>query len=952
MQSSGLLRVSSLAFLPFVTASAVAAPPSAAIPPLRAAIDTAGAVALRTGWQAPIRVAPSLYATNWAGHGAAPRPAATAAPGVATGRIRVGPGTDADTRLEWSAASNGLHLAYRFQPRAEFYAESLHVGLELPAGLFAGGSFAADGERHPLPRDAGPSFLLLRTMRRLDLTAADGETLTLAFDAPTPVLVQDSRQWGPTFSIRAGAPGARVWRTGDTLDVAFTLAAGRPLAVEAEEPGGPFTLAAGDDWIALQERAEIEPGSALDFSSLRPTAAPAGGQGRVIATPGGHFAFGSAPDRPVRFYGANVCFSAQYLPRATADRLAQRMARMGYNAVRLHHYDGGLVAKGAGPAGGPALDPQALDQLDYLAAALKREGLYITTDLFVSRPVPAAVVWPGEKGDCGMDEFKMAVPVNERAFTNWQAFASALLAHRNPHTGLTWAEDPAIAWLAMINEDNAENFAGHLSARLQPDWRAAWNRWLARTYATRTDVEQAWGADAGGDPSAGTVPWKPDVAAQDQRGRDFAAFLADTQRAMFDRMAAWLRQDLRCRALLTDRNGWNNRLASQACRTGYDYVDDHFYVDHPEFLDKAWQLPSKCPNRSPIADGRPGGLGCAFLRHAGKPFTITEFNYSGPGRYRGVGGILTGAIGSLQDWDGIWRFAFSHTRDNVDAPGAANYFDIAGDPLNAIAERASVCLFLRGDLRPAPHMAVVAVPAGDFASRSAPNAGVAPAWSDLALVTRVGFQASSSNPVAAAAAAEELRFGPGQVEAATVLDALVKRGWIRAGAADFATGRVASETGELALDACRDALTIATPATAGGYGPAGAQIAAGPLTAQILDTPATVWASSLDGRPLSQSRRLLVAHLTDLQNSGARFAEASRRTLLAWGGLPHLVLAGRARIALRHGAPAGLKAWALDVSGRRVGEIPVRVEDRTLAVLDLNVRGPAGACLAYEIAVP
>ena len=31
----------------------------------------------------------------------------------------------------------------------------------------------------------------------------------------------------------------------------------------------------------------------------------------------------------------------------------------------------------------------------------------------------------------------------------------------------------------------------------------------------------------------------------------------------------------------------------------------------------------------------------------GKPFTITEWNFSGPGRYRGVGGILTGATAAL-----------------------------------------------------------------------------------------------------------------------------------------------------------------------------------------------------------------------------------------------------------------------------------------------------------------
>ena len=36
-------------------------------------------------------------------------------------------------------------------------------------------------------------------------------------------------------------------------------------------------------------------------------------------------------------------------------------------------------------------------------------------------------------------------------------------------------------------------------------------------------------------------------------------------------------------------------LANQAARAEYDYVDDHFYVDHPHFLEQDWRLPSRCP---------------------------------------------------------------------------------------------------------------------------------------------------------------------------------------------------------------------------------------------------------------------------------------------------------------------------------------------------------------------
>ena len=53
----------------------------------------------------------------------------------------------------------------------------------------------------------------------------------------------------------------------------------------------PVVITAGTDWIPLQTNLEIEPGSALDFSTLGLQDAPAGKLGRVIARPDGQFAF-------------------------------------------------------------------------------------------------------------------------------------------------------------------------------------------------------------------------------------------------------------------------------------------------------------------------------------------------------------------------------------------------------------------------------------------------------------------------------------------------------------------------------------------------------------------------------------------------------------------------------------------------------------------------------------
>jgi hypothetical protein len=156
---------------------------------------------------------------------------------------------------------------------------------------------------------------------------------------------------------------------------------------------------------------------------------------------------------------------------------------------------------------------------------------------------------------------------------------------------------------------------------------------------------------------------------------------------MVKRMKQFLREELGGRALSSHASSWTRFATDQNARAVYDYVDEHFYVDHPQFLENSWRWPSRCPNTSPMAGGATGGRNLSFTRRLDRPFTITEY-YSGPGRFRGVGGILTGALGALQDWDGIWRCAYSHSREAMFTPSRINCFDMACDPLGQAAERA------------------------------------------------------------------------------------------------------------------------------------------------------------------------------------------------------------------------------------------------------------------------
>lgn len=400
----------------------------------------------------------------------------------------------------------------------------------------------------------------------------------------------------PSHAVAVSLHAVRPSVVAGTLAACVATAA-LLLAAEGKPPraeGAPVTINAGPDWVPLDVDLDIEPGSALDFSKVLPRHAPAGKFGRLIATKQGKFAFENCAV-PMRFYGVDLCCTAQYLSRELADRLAERLVRLGYNAVRNHHYERWLVDREPGEM---RLRGDTLDQFDYLFAAFKQRGIYVTTDLYVSRLVALADVYEDRSRSAGAGQTKTA--------------------------------------------DRAEN-------------------WTFENY---------YNVGPG----------------------DFGV-----------------------------------------------------YVDHPQYLSHLRLPPSRSGNANAVAGG---GLGCrdsAFSRLLDKPFTITEFNYCGPGQYRGVAGLLTGALAALQDWDGLWRHVYSYNRENITRPAAMYYVDVAADPLTQAAERAGLCLFLRDDLQPAKHsVAITSTPDALLAS-AAVSRDRAPAWSRLAWLTRVGWRIGAAS---------------------------------------------------------------------------------------------------------------------------------------------------------------------------------------------------------------
>lgn len=854
--------------------------------------------------------------------------------------IRTGAGIQGATTL---AGKDGAGEAvWTFSSEKGVMFNALAVSAELSIATLAGGKWKTDAGEGVFPAQFGDTYLHNRAVTQMEFTTADDRAFTLSFPQPTPVMIQDNRKWGgQSFTVRIGRPSGQLV-AGENYVVAMTIRAPEGLTTQVDSP---VTIEAGADWIPLKADLEIQPGSALDFSGNGFTYGPCGSKGRIIVNKAGRFALDSAPDQPLRFYGANLCFTAHYLSKEAVDAMLDRWLRMGYNTLRIHHYEMGLTKPDWKP--GLEWDEGKLDQLCYLIAGCAKRGIWLTTDLYVSRPIapeqvglPAAAPYINSHKLIDPQVYKALVQIHEPAYKDWQAFSKKLLEYVNPYTGKRLADEPAMAWISLINEGSLT--LGQ-NLRVLPQWKTAWNQWLLKKFPDRAALAKALGdlkdnEDAG----KGTVLLPAaDLTTEASRARLCQMFLADTERAMVAKMTKFLRDEIKCPALLTNHNCGPNTIYDQGMRADLDYVDDHFYVDHPSFIEHEWRLPSRCPNANPVREGAPGGAGNASLRIWGKPFTISEFNYSGPGKYRGVGGVLTGALGALQEWDILWRFAYAHGSADVISPQPMDYFNLSRDPLNMVADRAAVALFLRGDLQGGAGAAAMQIEPADL--ENTPRRGQAYEMGWLAWMTRVGTALPGTTLPKGAVA---LPLGAAKDSVAAL--AALKAGGIKGEADDVL---LRSDTGEILIDKSKGVLVIDTPRSAGGYADEGGQIDAtkAGVRVDVVKTGATVFVMSVDRTPIRKAPRLLVTHLTDLQNTGTRYAEGARQTLLEWGKLPYLVQAGEATVRIALDNPQGYAVWALATGGKRLEKLPSKVENGAL-VFTLAVKGSDGARLSYEVA--
>jgi hypothetical protein len=328
----------------------------------------------------------------------------------------------------------------------------------------------------------------------------------------------------------------------------------------------------------------------------------------------------------------------------------------------------------------------------------------------------------------------------------------------------------------------------------------------------------------------------PGEGATPARLADYASFLIATDRAYVNALRDSVRAETDALVPITGTQMGYGGLGLLDSQDGLDYHDNHFYVDHYNFPNTAWDgFDWRIRDASAADSGWTSFLDMAWAREGGRPYTISEYNQPWPNTHGAEIDPALAAYAAFQDWDGIMHFAYSHSRNWDD--GVPNGFNLNGDWTKFPVIGQAAWIFRSGAVKAGS--AAVSVPVSAVQRVQAAALGLSPtAW----VTSRAGIP-------------KETAFSR-RVE-------LVKDGFISvSGNGDnFARQSGSSPgNGDLTFDPNTKVMLLHARSAAGVFGRIGtAKITSGPIDVELARPAACVLLTTMDRAPISSSRSLLLS---------------------------------------------------------------------------------------------
>ncbi|WP_426229904.1 glycoside hydrolase [Pararhizobium sp. DWP3-4] len=655
----------------------------------------------------------------------------------------------------------------------------------------------------------------------------------------------------------------------------------------------PLPVLASDEWLPVRETSMVLGNqSPLDFSSILPNP-PIEDGSRLLTGKQGNLVRAKAPDKPVKLLCASLAWSPAsggFPNHADADLYAAQLAKHGYNIARLHFVDASLMF---GRNRDFDFDPETLDRVHYLLAALKRNGIYWIMDGLSS--------WRGAYG--GYDDrwepssdLKLALYFDGKAFDHWLEFQRRFLTLVNPYTGTAPIDDSALALVILVNENNIEFDSIVREREGKPHYddrlKLPFNAWLKQRYGSSDALSKAWPDLKSDERLEDASIALPKSRYEDSpRLKDLQAFFVSVETSTTARMTDALR-GLGYRGEISNFNNWPT-LQTTLSREALPVITMNTYQDWVGSYSPGATMTQK----SSLDDGAGYMRLIAAARWLGKPFVVSEYDHLFWNRYRYEAGLVMPAYAAQQGWDVLCRHAHGPIILKYGEPyphkkGMLPYA-IALDPVARAGETLAALLFRRGDVATSK-LTIPFLVRGEQDLTDDMQAREPEQLTELGLVGAIGMTKAATGSLSVGQPRSS-------VDPQTILDAAKAAGLLATdNQTDLKTGLYESDTGELLLDRLRGQLRVSTPKTeAVAFSTLREPVNLGSVRVEASDGNGMLAVSVLDdAESIVQSHRLLVIYATDAHNTGMKFRDDEDKVIADFGQLPVLIRKGYVDLSL------------------------------------------------------
>ncbi|MDD4870595.1 MAG: carbohydrate binding domain-containing protein [Kiritimatiellae bacterium] len=211
----------------------------------------------------------------------------------------------------------------------------------------------------------------------------------------------------------------------------------------------------------------------------------------------------------IRIWGVNNSFGANLPSHEDAEKIAARMGAAGINSVRFHHMDTAAYPRGIlDPKDPLKLSETALDRLDYFVDQLAKNGIYANINLHVGRSASRALKIPDP-----LTHYDKIVGIFTPELIEAQKqYARDLLGHVNKYRNIRYADDSAVAFVEITNEDSLFMWSAIQDLKSFPEFyqqilRTKYAAWLKSKYGSTKKLQKAW--------SQGSEPLGQNILAPD-----------------------------------------------------------------------------------------------------------------------------------------------------------------------------------------------------------------------------------------------------------------------------------------------------------------------------------------------------------------------------------------------------------------------------------------------------